>query len=76
MIVVLLILLSCSRPYSLCQMQNLARALTDPVCQYDFAEGRNDILRCGLVEEHRTGAALAEAEEIQASLKWSHRARQ
>jgi hypothetical protein len=67
------------------------------VCQCDVAEGRNDILRCGLAEEHRvvlmpdrraavlrelkvigflTGAALAEAEEIQASLKWSHRARQ
>jgi hypothetical protein len=23
------------------------------VCQYDFAAGRTDILRCGLVEDHR-----------------------
>jgi len=23
------------------------------VCQYDFAPDRNDILRCGLVEDHR-----------------------
>jgi hypothetical protein len=23
------------------------------VCQYDFASDRTDILRCGLVEDHR-----------------------